>query len=331
MTLSRRGVLSLGGALALSPALSACRSADRGTDRVRIRPSPTPTLAPSPPAATFAGAPAPGQVYFGSSVAHHESIGEWEGVLGSTLALRRSFFAQGRNQPDKLVTRAREDLAAGRLPHVSVKPNVTWAAIADGDHDGWLDSMLTPLGALGAPVLLSVHHEPENDTGPDGMRVTDWVAMQLRVLERAAEQCPQVTVVPILQHWTFDPLHDDIDPSKWLVPGVAAVGVDIYNSWSPKNGKEWRTFGSKADEVLSWTGGAPLVVGEYGCQDDPSNPGLAADWLVDAAEYAREHGIVAMSYFNSVHDASDGSYALRGETEVAFAELLASDWVARLT
>jgi len=33
--------------------------------------------------------------------------------------------------------------------------------------------------------------------------------------------------------------------------------------------------------------------------------------------------------FNSGEDSLEGSYALRGETEQTFADLLASDWVAR--
>ena len=77
------------------------------------------------------------------------------------------------------------------------------------------------------------------------------------------------------------------------------IGLDLYNPWSPTNGKAWRSFGSKVDEVISWFGDTPLAIGEYGCREDPENPGLAAEWLRDAAEYARTHNIVSMSYFNS--------------------------------
>ena len=81
--------------------------------------------------------------------------------------------------------------------------------------------------------------------------------------------------------------------------------------------------------MIGWFGDTPLAIGEYGCREDPANPGLAAQWLRDAAQYARTHNIVSMSYFNSGVDSPEGSYALRGETERTFAELLASDWVAR--
>ena len=167
--------------------------------------------------------------------------------------------------------------------------------------------MLRPLGAESAPVFFTLHHEPENDAGPEGMQPSDFVAMQVRAIRIAAELAPQVTIVPVLQHWTFDPLHVDVDPSAWLVPEASVIGLDIYNPWSPTNGKAWRSFGSKADEVIGWFGDTPLAIGEYGCREDPANPGLAAQWLRDAAYYARTHNIVSMSYFNSGEDSLEGS------------------------
>jgi hypothetical protein len=58
---------------------------------------------------------------------------------------------------------------------------------------------------------------------------------------------------------------------------------------------------------------------------------MAAEWLRDAADYALSHNIVSMSYFNSAQNSPEGTWALQGQTEEAFAELLASDWVARPT
>ena len=123
--------------------------------------------------------------------------------------------------------------------------------------------------------------------------------MQRRAIDLGAELAPQVTIVPVLQQWTFDPARHDIDPATWIVPDASVIGLDLYNPWSPTNGKAWRSFGSKADEVISWFGDTPLAIGEYGCREDPGVPGLAAEWLRDAAEYARTHNIVSMSYFNS--------------------------------
>ena len=81
--------------------------------------------------------------------------------------------------------------------------------------------------------------------------------------------------------------------------------------------------------MLEWLGDVPMAIGEYGCREDPQNPGLAAEWLRDAAEYAREHDIVSMSYYNSRVNAPEGTWELSATSEHVFAELLASDWVAR--
>jgi hypothetical protein len=257
----------------------------------------------------------------------------WEKRLGSRLSLHRSYFKPDENETGQLVGQCRDDVAFGRLPHVSVKPTWTWEEIASGGRDAWLDDLLTRLGQLAAPVMFTLHHEPENDAGPAGMTPADYVTMQRRLLERAADLAPQVVVVPVLQHWTFDPLRDaadDVDPRAWIVPEARVMGLDVYNPWSAENGKRWRSFASKMDEVLEWFGDTPLAIGEYGCRDDPSVPGLAAEWLSDAAEYARTHNVVSMSYYNSGVQSPDGSWALGGVTEQTFADLLASEWVARI-
>ena len=70
------------------------------------------------------------------------------------------------------------------------------------------------------------------------------------------------------------------------------------------------------DEVIGLVRATPRsLIGEYGCRDDPENPGLAAEWLRDAAEYGRSHNFVSMSYFNSGVQSPDGTWALQGETE----------------
>jgi hypothetical protein len=281
----------------------------------------------------FYGQPSAGSLYYGASFPHDRSLTAWEHRLGNRLALNRSFFSPDHNETFQLVHRCRDDLEHGRLPHVSTKVPGTWRQLADGAHDRWLAGILRPLGdpsKVGAgPIFLTLHHEPENDAGPPGMQPADYVAMQARAIRLAAELAPAVTVVPILQQWTFDPSRHDIEPSAWLVPDSAVVGLDVYNPWSPTNGKQWRSFGGKVDETLHWFEGKPLAIGEYGCHEDPSIPGLAANWLREAADYAREHGIVSMSYFNSYVGADQGDWTLTGETEDTFAELLASDWVAR--
>ncbi len=335
MAVARRRLLSAGAAVAITVAASSCRSGTTTTSRP-APPDPRPAGSPSPTTSTparvapaFVGQPPPGSLYYGASVPHGRSLRAWEKRLGNRLALHRSYFIPDHNEAVQLVHRCRQDLRQGRLPHVSTKPLGTWREVAAGTRDPWLTSMLRPLGELGGPVFLTLHHEPENDAGPPGMRPPDFVAMQQRLIRMARELAPSVTVVPVLQSWTFDPRRDDVDPAAWVVREAAVHGLDLYNPWSPTNGKTWRSFGSKADEVVGWFDGAPLVIAEYGCREDPDIPGLAADWLRHAVDYARSHNIVSMSYFNSGVGASDGTWRLSRRMEKAFAELLAADWVVR--
>jgi hypothetical protein len=339
MPLARRQLLGIGAAVGISLATSACRDQRQDPTLASERPTAlppssvpaaSPATGPSRPAVpAFAGQPPPGHVYYGASLPAHRSISAWETRLGSTVALHRSYFTPDANETAQLVRQCRDDLAHDRLPHVSMKPPGTWQDVASGRYDAWLGSLLQQLGQAHAPIFLTVHHEPENDAGAPGMGPADYVAMQRRAIRLAAEVAPEVTIVPILQHWSFEPLRPGIDPTAWIVDEAVVHGVDVYNAWSPTNGKPWRSLGSRVDEVFAWLGDVPLAIGEYGCREDPRNPGLAAEWLRDAAEYARSHSVVSMSYFNSDVHSPDGSLELSGETEETFAELLASDWVAR--
>lgn len=328
--MGRRQLLGMGACAAIAVATSSCRATrDPVSAPVHSPPTPAGPDVQAPRPTVFPGQPAPGHIYYGASVPFHRSLPQWESELGRTLALNRSYFTPDVNEAAQLVARCRDDVAHGRLPHVSVKPDGTWADVAAGRRDEWLASMLAPLGETDEPVLFTLHHEPENDAGGPGMLPSDFGGMQRRALQLAAELAPSVVVAPVLQHWTFDPSRHDVDPAAWLVPEAPVVGLDVYNPWSPTNGKEWRSFGSKMDEVLGWLGDKPIVIGEYGCRDDPDNPGVAAQWLRDAADYARAHNIVTMSYFNSTTDSPEGSWEMTASMESTFAEELASDWVAR--
>jgi hypothetical protein len=326
MTIGRRDLLGIGAALALSVSATSCRDAGQVRRSARERPA-------GDPAAAAGHLPEDlpeGLMFFGASVPWHRPVRPWERSLGRTLATHRSYFTPGREEVAHLHRQCADDAVNRRLPHVSIKAPGPWRAVADGAQDDWLASILRPLGRSGLPAIFTLHHEPENDAGPSGHSPEDFVAMQRHARRMAAELAPQVSVVPVLQHWTFDPMRRDaVDPSPWLIPEFPLMGLDVYNAWSAHNDKEWRSFGSKLDEVIGWFEGQRLVIGEYGCRIDEDNPGRAAQWLHDAVDHARDRGVVSMSYFNSSVNADDGTWELYGETEEAFSELLAADWVAR--
>jgi hypothetical protein len=215
MAIARRDLLGIGAAVALTAAASSCRGAGPSTFRTDLR-SPVPTTPVAsvygPP--TLVGQPPPGCLYYGASVPYGRSLRAWEQELGSALAVHRSYFTPDLNEVEQLVARCRDDLARGRLPHVSMKPAGTWRDIAAGERDDWLASMLRPLAEEEAPVLFTLNHEPENDAGPPGMKPSDYVAMQRRLIDLAAQLAPMVIVAPVLQGWTFAPRREDLWPAS---------------------------------------------------------------------------------------------------------------------
>jgi len=275
----------------------------------------------------FHGDPGRGRVFYGAALPWPRSLPAWEDRLGRRLSVRRTYYDP--RDARQLHERVREDRANRRLPHVSIKPAGSWASIAAGRHDRWLHQVLDPLRKQRIPVFFTLHHEPENDAGGPGMSPSDFVAMQRRVIRIARNSCPNVTVVPVLQHWTFDPRRSDAQPAQWVVPEAAVFGVDLYNPWSPTNGLAWRSFAAKAREVRRWARDTPMAVAEYGCRADPRNPGRAKRWMRDAFVHARDHNIVAMSYFNSDNSRHE-SWELHGARERVFARTLRRERVARI-
>jgi hypothetical protein len=315
MDISRRRLLTSVGAAGAATLLGATPSAS----------AVTPTLLPTP---RFPGDPGRGRLYYGSSVPHYMDFAAFEGSLGRPLAAHRHYHqADGIRG---LAADARRDVLAGRMPLASIKAPGSWAAVARGAHDGWLDALLGAVATVGGPMFLSIHHEPEDDAfSRTGMRPGDWVAMQERAIRRAATRARRVTIVPVLMQWTFNPASGR-RPAAWMVPSARVFGFDVYNSWSPTNGRRWTSFAEEVQRVLPWAGGRPMVVAEYGCRADPADPERAVRWMRNAFEYALDHNVAAMAYFNSRLNSPDGSWELSGRRAEVFRRLLARPEVARL-
>ncbi len=60
------------------------------------------------------------------------------------------------------------------------------------------------------------------------------------------------------------------------------------------------------------------MVGEYGVRDDPANPGMAAQWMKDAYNFAVANNFQGLSYFNSGANSPDGTWVLTGDRLAAF-------------
>lgn len=311
MDMSRRGLLQMGlGGLATATLLPGSPALARTTGVAAAQ-------------ARFYGDPGPGRLYYGAS--YEGDLSAWEHRMGQRLALHRTYYLA--SQADKLVAVARHDLARRRLPHVSTKCPGTWAQVAAGKHDRWLHGLAKGLDHLHRPLFFTVHHEPENDVR-SGQRPDDFVNMQEHVIKMFAGRAPRVTVVPVLQGWSFSAYNRSAHPDHWYVPSCQVYGVDVYNPYSSKD-NTWVSFADKLASIRPHAHGKPIAVGEYGCRNDGSKPSRAAEWMRDAFSHARRHDVVSLSYFNSSRNSPEGTWALKGERARVFQHRLSSSRVAR--
>lgn len=325
--MTRRTLLAAVGGIVVG-SVAACTGKDTsGTPTPPARStttSPAPTTPSVSQAPTQAPAlPAQGTLYYGAFTPPTELEG-FEAELGTTLACYRSFFKHWENA--KLIERAGLDIAAGRVPVLSIKPPKPWAELAK--DTAWLDGLMEPLAALNAPVYLAINHEPENDAHHFGT-AAEYVTLQNAAIARAAMAGGQLAIVPILSSWSFDE-RADRTPSDWNVPEATVYGLDLYNPWSVDNGKPWVPFEDKLLLAEEEADGRPMVIGEYGCRSDPNRPGRAATWMQDAFDTAISEGVIAMAYFDSAQGAEDGTWELDAETLPVFTEILKSKDVARI-
>ena len=230
-------------------------------------PPPAPAR-PSAPAGVgrFPGDVAPGYVRWGAAVSGNgDPVVRHEAPAGATMGLQRSYFSWDRRLTS-MVTTARADIAAGRVPWVSTK-TPPWADMAAGRYDGEIDSMLRALDNLGGPVWLTLHHEPEGGggaVGPDDPGgPAAWRGMQVRLRQRmTAVGTKNIAFAPILMSWTFDP-RSGRNPADWWVDGVwDFVGIDHYqeNAAQPVETNEmWtKTYAFIAAK------GMKIALGEWG-------------------------------------------------------------------
>jgi hypothetical protein len=214
------------------------------------------------------------------------------------MSMVRRFYQP--HQIALMLAATRTDVAAGIVPLVSFKVPGTWEAVANGEFDGWLDRLLEAADSLRAPVLVALHHEPENDATKSGNTREDWVRMQQRALRRS-EALRRVTVVPILMNWSFR------EPSRrharaWVVPEAPLLGVDVYNPWQPDGSEDWIEFVDLLGAVRRVVPDGPLVIPEMATTADPFDPTRASLWLRGAVDTALRDNVIGMAWFDAETD-----------------------------
>lgn len=275
----------------------------------------------------FPGDVPAGQVRWGATIGHGGPA-RHEGVTRRPLGLDRTYFSW--EQQDELVATARRDLAAGRLPWVSVKTR-GWARTASGAEDRDLDRLLRRLDALGGPVWLTVHHEPEGGPGQDGPDdpggAPAWRRMQSHVRDRMdALGTRDVALLPVLMAWTFDP-RSGREPGDWWVPGAwDAAGVDYYVE--SEDHRDVATAGPMWSSVRRFYGerGLPVAVGEWGNRGTGAEAATEMRRFYDDALASATDGkgarVVGLAYYDSDLNSPKGGWTLAGAPLQEFRRLV---------
>ena len=172
------------------------------------------------------------------------------------------------------------DLAAGRIPLVvwgSKRRDgtpVTWASIASGAHDAWIRERADAVKALGRPIMLTYHHEPEDDRQLHGTPA-DYVAAWRHVVDVFRNRGATNAVwVWDMMAYTFDPSSGQ-NPWSWY-PGdgyVDWLGADGYN-WYPCRATTWRSFKEIFADFYNWAAarGKPVMMPEFAVTEDTATP-----------------------------------------------------------
>ena len=246
---------------------------------------------------------------------------QWDARLRETGPVyARRLFGQ-LSSTSGLISLARSEIAAGRMPILSFKvPNNDWAGAAAGRYDAQLRDLTTKLDNLPGQVFVAIHHEPTND----GTQ-RDYAAMQRRVLPILAPPTNVYAGVIVNGYWWSARAagYTDAEIAQWLpadVLGLAEViGADTYQGGTSASPGE--DAAAKIRRLSQWAGRvgvSRLGIGEY-------------NGLTGAAIKAAGDAILADSRFlfatafNSSQNSRDGvNWQLTGDRLTAFKNTVAA-------
>jgi hypothetical protein len=255
----------------------------------------------------------------GVSLAIDQAATDRDDIGGSRITMARRFYRS--HQLDLMQRMVGEDAASDIVPFVSLKTPGSWQDVADGREDPWLGKAVKILGGLDSPAYLSLHHEPENDHSGGGNTPDAWQQMHRRA-SKAAERYHQLSIVPVLMQWTFDPASAR-DPQQWLMPEFPVLGVDVYNPWRADRASTWVEFGDLVAQVRQVVPDTPILVPEFGSAVDELDPERASLWLRAAYESALSDNVAGLAWFDSEFNNDRGEIQLDDNGIAVMRELLA--------
>jgi beta-mannanase len=255
--------------------------------------------APGPAGFTRAMAPNSGALWGTSSFDR-----AWESQLGRKFDIVHFYHQWNHDFP----TATERALAAeGRLLLINWKSPGSWLAVANGSQDAQITATATRLKAFGRKLFLVFHHEPENDIPGTGQP-----ADYAKAFRRVVDIFNRVGADNVLFVWNMMGYvggYGDIYPT--LYPGDAYVdwiAYDPYNWYGCRSGSKPRSFAEITKPFYDWTAAhapsKPLMLAEYGVQEQPAGSPSKAAWFRDSLVQLKttRTRIKALVYFNNLHN-----------------------------
>ncbi|KRC48872.1 MULTISPECIES: cellulase family glycosylhydrolase [unclassified Nocardioides] len=260
-------------------------------------PAPSTTTPPSGCTLSARGIPSCG-VYVGAAHGSNTDPSTLESTLGGRLAVRRTYFTA--SGVDKAIATARTDLAAGRLPWISFKLPRSWEEMAAGRGDAWAKDIAQRLEALGGPVWVAFHHEPEGDGD-----IQAWRRMQEHLAPLVRTTAPHVAFTVVVTGWNQFYGAAQYRLSEIWPRGVKVdvAGFDIYQQYGvTKDGRtttKWTDFADYYGKISTWAKsvGVSWGLGETGVTDAAAAARPAV--ISDSVDLMRTYGGIAYSYFDT--------------------------------
>lgn len=295
---------------------AACTPAHpRGPQQVALSPLATPS--PRVSGGASVAVPALG-AYFGAYTApgvdRRMAITELERLIGRRFAIDHVYYRWNEPFPtaDDVWTAQQ-----GRIPFLAwssrfgrTGPSVRWADIAAGKYDGTIDERADALRRFGRPLFLTFQHEPgsllgngPNKAGTAVDYVRAWRHIVTRFRQRGTTNVSFVWTLTAfsMKNGANSPAASALYPGDDVIDWIAADGYNQFACAAFGNAP-WRTFTDIFSGFYAWAAPhhKPLMVAEFGVQEDPTRPGRKGAWFRQVAQQLPSMPqIKAIVYFNA--------------------------------
>jgi hypothetical protein len=177
---------------------------------------------------------------------------------------------------------------------------VPWKDIAAGRYDATIDSRAASIKAFAAPMFFVFHHEP-NGNHPAGTP-EEFIAAFQHIRDRfVSDGVTNVLYTMVMFDTAYDQgTIDDYYPGDSYVD---VLGVDTYN-WYDCGGRQepWTSFHDSALAFHDYgvAHHKPMVVAEWGSEEDSVNPLHKGLWITEALVTLKTWpDVKGVSWFNS--------------------------------